>query len=97
MVAIILAAIALLGATLPRRVVRMSVDEWRAAKADIDKKGWYEFKDDNVRLVITNGLPNAEFWLPVGVGPGGGGGYGNAVELHKPHPEPLPYQGQTTH
>ena len=81
------------------RIVKLSLVEWDAVKKCVDTNGYCRIADQQTVIVITNGLPDVEHFLPFPP---------NALEtdlnrnkLRLPgrreaasRPEPIPYFGQ---
>ena len=82
---------------LPRRVVSVSIDEWRQIKMGVETNGYYDIKKDNVLIVVTNGLPSMDLVTSRPSLPSGGRPRMMRRPLPRPMREPGPYQGQTTH
>ena len=87
----VLAASAL--SKVPPKVVKMSASEWDVVKTHVDSKGCHLFEQDNVLLVVTNGLPDVEWAMtnfpePLGSWP-------KSIVVPERRGEPGPYGGQT--
>ena len=87
---------------LKLRVVQLSNVQWQSVKDQVNTNGYCHIKEQNVVLVITNGCPEIEHFLPIW-------NYIPEVDLErnklhmkgkrgkKPsHVEPMPYVGQGT-
>ena len=84
---------------LKLRVVPLSHIQWQAVKDNVDTNGYYHIKEQNVLLVITNGLPEVEHLFPLiedqlERNPLRLEGKRGKKDPYKPGPEPVPYVGQ---
>lgn len=50
---------------LKLRVVQLSQIQWQVVKDNVDTNGYCHVKEQNVLLVITNGLPEVEHLFPL--------------------------------
>jgi hypothetical protein len=46
-----------------KTIVLLSGEKWKFVKHEMDKKGICEIAEQNVVLVITNGLPEAKYFI----------------------------------
>ena len=84
---------------LKLRVVPLSHIQWQVVKDNVDTNGYYLVKEQNVLLVITNGLPEVEHLFPLiedrlERNPLRLEGKRGKKDPYKPGPEPMPYVGQ---
>lgn len=84
---------------LKLRIVPLSHVQWQAVKDNVDTNGYYHVKEQNVLLVVTNGLPEIEYLFPLVEdrlerNPLRLEGRRGKKEPYRPGPEPMPYIGQ---
>ena len=81
------------------RVVPLSNVQWQSIQNQVSTNGYCHIKEQNVLLVITNGLPEVEHLFPLiedrlERNPLRLEGKRGKKDPYKPGPEPTPYVGQ---